>query len=529
MTAMIQKTIVHGHYGRLWGRGYEVLTAGGGASGAAAGPAAAGHGRVVLRVQGSDATKFLQNLVTANLTAPPIIPMPEPIDAVLPGVPKYVQDQMRQENHAIEFAPYLRAACFLDLRGRIVTDALLWQANESTYYVDIASDAGDILLHHLQQYKLRRTKVAIDDVSSDHPVSIIYGTLATNGTPPPGMLTGLDPRHPSLGLRVLTIPEQAGGSGTSAPLSLADILDPTVFPHMPGNYLFVRRLAGVLEGATELANRTALETNHEFLSAISFDKGCYLGQELTARVHYTGVVRKRAMPILLLDPNTQIPEAWSLASSLQTGRQLKRFTSDELRHLPSRLPRLSVATAGNMVAVTTAALEPETAAVDESAAQEWRAIQQKTNRWLDETVAVHVTMGAKITDAATGETVGQILSPPLPGTNLVIGLMRLEQVGLLSPGAWSKTNKVKIGDAEFRYLPYLPLWWPEIDNATGKAKINNDHYDDDEAAHEPPSADAAEAETTTSSASSDDPDSTPRGMTRVEIEEIPLREEPPKL
>jgi transferase CAF17, mitochondrial len=519
MTAMIQKTIVHGHYGRLWGRGYEVLTAGG---------AGAASGRVVLRVQGNDATKFLQNLVTANLTASPIIPIPEPIDAVLPGVPNYVQDQMRQENHAIEFAPYLRAACFLDLRGRIVTDALVWQANESTYYVDIASDAGEVLLHHLQQYKLRRTKVSIDNVSNDHPVSIIYGTLATGGTPPPGMLSGLDPRHPSLGLRVLTIPEQTGGGSTTTtapPLSLADILDPTIFPHMPGNYQFVRRLAGVLEGANELANRTALETNHEFLSAISFDKGCYLGQELTARVHYTGIVRKRAMPILLLDPNTQIPEAWSLASSLQTGRQLQRFTADELRHLPSRLPRLSVATAGNMVAVTTAALEPETAAIDESAAAEWRAIQQKTNLWLDETVAVHVKMGAKMTDVATGETVGQILSPPLPGTNLVIGMMRLEQVGLLAPGAWSKTNKLKIGDAEFRYLPYLPLWWPEIDNATGKAKINNDHDDDDEAAHEP---DVVAETTTSSSASSDDPDTTPRGMTRVEIEEIPLREEPPK-
>ena len=32
---------------------------------------------------------------------------------------------------------------------------------------------------------------------------------------------------------------------------------------------------------------------------VSFNKGCYLGQELTARTHHTGVVRKRVMPIAL--------------------------------------------------------------------------------------------------------------------------------------------------------------------------------------------------------------------------------------
>ena len=35
--------------------------------------------------------------------------------------------------------------------------------------------------------------------------------------------------------------------------------------------------------------------------AVSFSKGCYLGQELTARTHHTGVVRKRVMPVSLKD------------------------------------------------------------------------------------------------------------------------------------------------------------------------------------------------------------------------------------
>jgi hypothetical protein len=37
---------------------------------------------------------------------------------------------------------------------------------------------------------------------------------------------------------------------------------------------------------------------------------------------------------------------------------------------------------------------------------------------------------------------------------------------------WSRTNRILIGDgaSEYRYLPYLPLWWPEIDGETGKEK-----------------------------------------------------------
>jgi hypothetical protein len=54
---------------------------------------------------------------------------------------------------------------------------------------------------------------------------------------------------------------------------------------------------GVAEGASELSGELPLELNLDALGAISFNKGCYVGQELTSRTHFRGVIRKRAAPI----------------------------------------------------------------------------------------------------------------------------------------------------------------------------------------------------------------------------------------
>lgn len=88
-------------------------------------------------------------------------------------------------------------------------------------------------------------------------------------------------------------------------------------------------------------------------------------------------------------------------------------------------------------------------------------------------VRASAVRGAKIVDEKDGKTIGQVLLPPAPETTVVLAQMRLDRVGLAEGGEpWSRNNRVRIrdGTAKLRYLPYLPLWWPDINRATGKKK-----------------------------------------------------------
>jgi folate-binding protein YgfZ len=358
----------------------------------------------------------------------------------------------------------LRAACFLDSKGRILTDSLLWKVDDHQYYVDVPGDTADELLAHLKQFVLRRSKVKVTDKTQDMASHVVYGTLNAS-SPPEGYLTGLDPRHSSLGMRVLSLMER----GDDDDNKFATTMTTSQFPKAQGTYNVLRKLAGVAEG-TELKGKIAGESNQEFLNAVSFRKGCYLGQELTARVQYTGAIRKRIMPIFLTDVNMQIPRPWLLASQIQQGRLRSNNDNDDLdvdMDDASRLPRMSPSAAAGLIGQLSG--EGQQQQEDEDVS---RLLRAQSDALFEELQTIQ--RGEKIIDTKDGKTIGQIIATPEEGTNVLLAQMRLDRVGLLGDGVWSHTNKVTIGDRSsdnpLRYLPYLPLWWPEIDRETGKAK-----------------------------------------------------------
>jgi len=290
----------------------------------------------------------------------------------------------------------------------------------------------------------------------------------------------------------------------------------------------LRRLAGVAEG-TEIAGKTPLETNQDFLRAVSFHKGCYLGQELTARANYIGIIRKRILPCIIFDTSTQIPLPWMTDQLIEARlensggdvdqRKAEKhqdmsddpsnfLTDDQLPSSisqPFPLPRLGVTEAAAVLSILQGTkpidLSSSMATVDHKAAGNDPREQESVQQVQDE-LATHGHIGSKITNKSDGRTVGEILSSPLPGTSIIVAQMRLEWLGMLvqqqnrssncvangSNAAnshnvqyrleddgtkWKTTSKVVIGDGkkELRCLPYVPLWWPDLDFDTGKEKI----------------------------------------------------------
>ena len=69
----------------------------------------------------------------------------------------------------------------------------------------------------------------------------------------------------------------------------------------PADYDRLRLSLGVPDGSRDLPVEKAilLENGFDELNAIDWNKGCYMGQELTARTRYRGLVRKRLMPVAI--------------------------------------------------------------------------------------------------------------------------------------------------------------------------------------------------------------------------------------
>ena len=430
-------------WGKLWGKGHETIT---------------NDLRRIISVQGSGATTYLQGLVTSNLMEPP----PPPKDYVQlwqEGLEVPPNDAPMEDNMPISFNPALRATCFLDQKGRIVTDAFLWtlsptnqQQQQQQYLIDVPSTTATALMQHLTHYKLRRSQITLEDVTDKVSSHVVYGTYNSQGAPP-GFHVGMDPRHPSLGMRVISMDHD--------PTVLSNLLS-SVFPPCPGTYNVLRILGGIAEGS-ELTGKTALETNQEWLNAVSFQKGCYLGQELTARSMHTGIIRKRVLPIILVDPQLEIPRPWILANQRQEGRGDLLASQGVLSH-PSPLPNLSMSSLGGLMGMLTGH------GLDDVEGDEKRKVLQEQSELHMQSLEESVLPGVNLVDMG-GKTIGQIMSKPAPGTFCVLAQLRLDKTGLTEGDNWSRMNKIKVGDKVFRYLPYTPLWWPRVDKTTGKQLI----------------------------------------------------------
>lgn len=160
-------------------------------------------------------------------------------------------------------------AGLLTPQGKAMFDFLVWPDGEGSLLIDCEADAADELAKRLSLYRLRR-KIAIerdDDLA-------VHWQLATTGE------SVADPRLSELGHRWIA-PVSAGNERAD------------------DDWRKHRLSLGVVEGRAELGDILWLETNAAELNGVSFSKGCYVGQENTARMNWRQKVNRRLVVIPL--------------------------------------------------------------------------------------------------------------------------------------------------------------------------------------------------------------------------------------
>lgn len=168
-------------------------------------------------------------------------------------------------------------AGLLTAQGKHLFDMIVHEGG-GELLLDVAATRADALAKRLGMYKLRRA-VTID--ASDASVFARWDDPADDFGDRP-----LDPRLPALGERWLGFEAR-----TTATLEQYDA-------H--------RRALGVPDTA-EMTDLLWLETNAAELHGVSFTKGCYVGQENTARMHHRDKLRRRLMPVKLPEQPSDAP------------------------------------------------------------------------------------------------------------------------------------------------------------------------------------------------------------------------------
>jgi tRNA-modifying protein YgfZ len=154
-------------------------------------------------------------------------------------------------------------AGLLTAQGKALFDFLLWTDGEDLL-VDCEREAAGELARRLTLYRLRRA------IRIEREAELCVHWSPEGDAP-------LDPRLPELGRRWLAPENGAGGQG----------------------WLAHRLSHGVTEGLAELGSDKTLwlECNAAELNGVSFTKGCYVGQENTARMNYRNKVNRRLVVV----------------------------------------------------------------------------------------------------------------------------------------------------------------------------------------------------------------------------------------
>lgn len=226
--------------------------------------------RGLLAVSGDDRVTFLQGLVSNDVAR--VAPDRSLYATLLTPQGKFLHDL---------FVASWRDGLVLDCEGARAAD----------------------LKKRLTMYRLR-AKVTIAEPESALAVGLAFGEGVadrfglpeeTGATCPFGEgVAFVDPRLPALGVRTIL-------PAATAAEALADL---GLQPGERDTYDMIRVRSGVPDGSRDMPVDGAilLENGIDVLNGVDWNKGCYMGQELTARTHYRGLVKRRLIPVEIDGP-----------------------------------------------------------------------------------------------------------------------------------------------------------------------------------------------------------------------------------
>ena len=221
--------------------------------------------RGVILVSGEDTKDFLQNIITNDI------------------------NKVSYKNSIF--------AALLTPQGKYLNEFFIIHNNKG-YLLDCSENSTEELIKDLSKYKLR-SKVQIEDLSSEFVIGIIKNlrfqelqkelksnenTITYRDTP-----IFLDPRNKELGARIISNLEKFYLTIKKLNLNIIDSKE---------YYSLAHKLGVPEKGLTNLKDKLfGLEANFETLQAIDFKKGCFVGQENTARMKLKNKLRRRLLPI----------------------------------------------------------------------------------------------------------------------------------------------------------------------------------------------------------------------------------------
>jgi folate-binding protein YgfZ len=250
--------------------------------------------RGVLAVSGPDHRSFLQGLVSND------------VEKIGPGRALY--------------------AALLTAQGKYLHDFMMTEV-EGVIWLDAeAAHLGD-LKRRLAVYRLR-ARAALDE-KPQLAVAAIFGDSAFAAAGLKGEAGAAQP----FGAGVIFVDPRSAALGARCILPRADIhqvlgdagLSEASFP----TYDRLRLLLGIPDGSRDLVPEKSilLEAGFDELNGVDWLKGCYIGQELTARTKYRGLVKRRLMPVEVDGPSPA-PGTMVTADGREVGEM--RSSRDEL-------------------------------------------------------------------------------------------------------------------------------------------------------------------------------------------------------